>query len=47
MRRILSPWRDPQDEPPRGYCRKCGAELYEFDDEAYCDRCLDEMEDDK
>lgn len=37
MIRILSPYRDIQDDPPRGYCRICQAELYEYDDEAYCE----------
>ena len=38
---MMSPWRDMQDVPPKGYCLECGAELYEYDDEDYCPVCLE------
>lgn len=31
------PLRDMQDEPPAGYCARCGAELY--GDETMCPDC--------
>lgn len=30
--RIKNPMRDPQDEPPIAYCKRCGGEIYEEDD---------------
>ena len=36
-----NPLRDPQEEPPTGYCR-CGAELY--GDEEACPDCKEENE---
>ena len=37
----LYPLRDPQEEPPTGYCR-CGAELY--GDETSCPDCKEEKD---
>ena len=34
---------DPQDMAPKGYCRNCMAELYQYDDDDYCPRCLEEL----
>lgn len=39
---LLNPLRDIQQEAPRGYCRRCQAELYESDDEEYCPECLED-----
>lgn len=36
-----NPLRDPQEEPPAGYCR-CGAELYGA--ETICPDCMKEEE---
>lgn len=42
MLRIKSPWRDPQEEEgTRGYCRCCGAKLW--DDVEYCPDCEEEF----
>lgn len=43
MGRYLDP--DPQNRPPKGYCKKCLGELYEYDDDDYCDQCLEDMDD--
>lgn len=39
----LMPWEDPQDVPPRGWCPRCGREIYEAGKEL-CDRCEKENE---
>ena len=39
---LLPPLRDIQMEWPKGYCRCCQAELYDYDDDDYCPKCLEE-----
>lgn len=41
----LCPLRDPQEEPPTGYCR-CGCELYPYDEGEICEKCKEELEND-
>ena len=42
MLRVKSPWRDPQEEEgTKGYCRCCGAKLW--DDVEYCPDCEEEF----
>lgn len=38
---------DPQDVAPKGYCRKCMGELFQYDDDNYCSMCLEELEEDE
>ena len=39
---LMPALRDVQDAEPRGYCKSCLAELYEYDRENYCSACLNE-----
>ena len=39
------PLRDMQDEPPAGYCARCGCELYPHESEI-CEKCKEESEND-
>lgn len=39
------PISDIQLRHPKGYCRKCFAELYEYDDDDLCPVCMEELED--
>lgn len=34
--------RDMQDVPPKGYCIRCGGELYQYDDDFICRECMEE-----
>lgn len=42
--RLKPPLRDSQQEWPKGYCRCCQTELYEYDDDDYCPECLEDQE---
>ena len=39
----LMPWEDPQDVPPRGWCPRCGREIY-AEGKDVCDRCEKELD---
>ena len=44
----LNPLRDKQQDPPTGYCARCGAELYRYDRGPLCPECeRDESVDEK
>lgn len=35
--------RDVQEQPPCGWCSKCGAELYSYDTGDFCPKCIEDM----
>lgn len=35
----MDPLRDSQQAPPTGYCMRCEAELYEYDNGPLCPEC--------
>lgn len=45
---VRDPLRDKQQDPPTGYCARCGAELYRYDRGPLCPECeRDESVDEK
>lgn len=41
------PLRDMQQQPPVGWCARCGCELYQYDDAEVCQICKEELDDER
>lgn len=41
------PIRDIQQQPPVGWCARCGCELYPYDEAEVCQICKEDMENDE